>query len=342
MTPFDHTCALSELAISQGDDVLIVALVHVDPGREEPDKGAFSLFEIALPPIRASYDGHGFADGAHCTPFHEAFARAMGQDSARSLLDAIKRGAATLYSSHSPSPRPVRFCMARSDAWAAMLGMPSVEPRRGGGLDANALLAPAAREGALVFARAPELLAKLDLDALRARIEMGSYDHDRLALMLMNTYLMEGVDDKGPFATMFGHRLASSHSGADLFAGASTLSMLAIDMPEAGADRQSLENALLLYGETMLVSQAMGNVRKLWLPRGNGGPGLSEDAMHWLWARKLGELASGRIPWDEGADGPAGRLAGFEEARALRERDGLGAASAPRLSSTPKAPRSSL
>lgn len=340
MGSFDYTCALSELSISAGDEVFLIALTK---GHQGLNGGAFSQFDIAFPPIRARYDDYGFVDNAQPTPFHEAFAQAMGHPGSQALLDAIHDGSAT--TEKVDGALRIEFCLARADAWHAMLAMPCSWWGSQSELDAKDMLAPAAREGSRILARAPGILARIDLKPITESIEKGAYDRDRLAKMLMNTYLMEEVDHDGPFFTMFSDRLLGGYHGSELFVGASTLSVLALDMPRAmpHADapsqglEEALQTALIIHGETMVVSMAMNMVRKIWLPRDSGGPQFGAHALHWLWARKLAELASNRIEWDED-----GRLDGFAQAKALRESDALGHACAPEPSAPPKTRRSKL
>jgi hypothetical protein len=314
MGSFNYTCALSELPIAPGDDVYLVALA---PSSQGLNGGACSEFDLVFPPLRGVYDDYGFADDLRPTLFHEAFAIKMGYANAGAFAEQLKEGDVVVKSFSGNVA--ARFCLVKLEAWNAMLDMPC--PWGGNGSSCAAdLLVPGAREGARIFAKAPDIMSKIDLSSIQKRMELGEYDQDRLAQMLMNTYLLEGVDEHGPFSSMFAQRMLRGHSSSELFSGASTLALLALDMPTLGSTESDIEDALVLYGQTMMVNSAMNSVRKIWLARDSSGPQFGESALHWLWARKLGAMADKAIDWDGDEND---YLSGFAQAKALRERDAI-------------------
>lgn len=326
MGSFDYTCAISGLPIHRGTDVFLVPL---SPGRDGLNFGAFSRFMMAFPPIAGVYDDYGFVENLSFSPFHEACARSMGFDSAEAFTEQLKARAVKVQ--RFSEEVSATFCMARKDAWDAMMSLPiswSRQPNQHA-QDAKTLLPAAVVDGRRILGQATALRSHPEIQNIEARLKEGFYDKSQLANLILNTYLISGLPSNTPFLEFFGHYV--TQGGRDLFSGSRFLEILTLDMPEAGATESDIENALTLVGHCMLVSTNMMTVRKVWMDRDSSGPQQGENAMHWLWARELMRITDSAIEWDNGDDD----LIGFEQARSARERDMLDR-SAPLAAWTPK------
>lgn len=317
MGSFDYTCAVSELAISAGTPALVLPLVELKEGL---NGGACSRFSPAFPPVEGIYDDYGFLEDLKPKAFHHAMARAMGRVDADDLISALgDRDGEPIVAKTWRGERPLTFALVRKDAWDAMVRMPTPWGHHASGATGWDLSIQACAEGAGILARAPEILNKLssELVGLDEEIANGSYSRSRMALMLIRTQLLDGVDEHGAFRSLFDHSLMQPLRSSDVFAGASSIEALAFDMPSAGCSAREIEEGLELCAHTMLCGVNMRMVRKIWLDRDSSGPQCGEWAMHWLWARNLSRIASSEMDWD--ADDSY--VAGAETARETRRAD---------------------
>ena len=305
MGSFSYTCALSELTIASGDPVLLVALAGTNSGL---NSGACSRFELAFPPMKAVYDDYGFVEDIETTPFHDACARQRGYDSALKYAKDLGEGKVVAADAYHSEVK-ITFCLARQDAWEAMLDMPC-EWRGLGSADATAarpLAAAAARQGSSFLAAATDDPAQAHADPQRVIFSLGMK-------------LCKEVDPQSAFGSIFSRSLFKTH-GYEMFYGGSLLSAFAIELPNENAELRDFEDALLLCAQATLINMAMHSLRKVWIDRDSSGPQFGEPALQWLWARKLLDLSDAAISWED--DEQSDYMQAFGHAKALRERDVL-------------------
>lgn len=311
---FDYTCALSELPITAGTPILVVPLVEFGLGL---NGGANSRFSPAFPPLEGLYDDHGFAEHLKPQAFHHATARALGRADAYDLMSTLRACSQTPIMVQTVNGiLPLVFALARKDSWDAMVRLPvpfGYSPDETTGWD---LSHKACAQGAHILSQIPNIDRKIiDLDT---EVNNGSYSHARMALMLLRTQLNYGGHEDDAFLKMFEQNIMQPQRGTDAFTGTSTLKTLAMDMPLAGCSVGEIEEGLQLCAQTILCGHHMHALRKIWLDRDSCGPQHGALALHWLWTRKLSQLASSDVDWDSEDSNGVGFKPAVEARRADR------------------------
>lgn len=319
MGSFCYTCALSELPIHAGTAVWLVPLCRRGGGLND---GSWGRYKMAFPPIQAEYDEYGGVENPKLTALHEACAARLGYASAKDFVDAVTSETARLDKNKSgkeDSPWPetefdVSFCMARADAWSAMLS----QPRSRGGMQALALATKAAREGARALAKTPVRFSEMELD-------FSSETEESWAVKDLARDASKRAGTGGSFDELHGRDFkAGAIDGSGLFSGVDLSRALIKDLAFGEDAEEKIAEGLQIIGEAKLVSFAMSALRKIWEPRDSSGPQCGEPALHWLWADKLLSMAKDDLCLD------SEYAAGIEEARALIERRELGESCAKR------------
>lgn len=324
MGSFAYTCALSDLPIEAGDECRIIPMCNSFQGL---NGGACSRMELVFPGVKGTYDDYGYVEDLNPTPFQEKLAGLMGYSSVSDFVDNLKEGNVTV-AGRGGEGMPVVFSLVREDAWQAMRSMPGeLHDSAYENQDAEPFMARACQEGGAFFALAKEVLEQDKLGAnivetiAAKRVQEGAGPEETAkmqAKILMDYGMRDELVKHPAFKSVFGYYLDSSYSaiykGLDM---GSVLTMWSL----GGASQTELRDALMEAGEQVLVNMNMNTIRKVWLERDSSGPQCGEHALHWLWARKLGEISKAQVDWTD--DDAANYMSGFKEAKSIMLSDEL-------------------
>ena len=317
MGSFDYTCAISELAISAGDECRIITLV---PRSLNLNAGACSKMEILFPAVKGVYDDYGFIEKVKPTKFQELMAKNKGYKSVDDFFENLIKGLVSSDNGHritgnDSNKNSTCFSLVREDVWQAMLSIPSkLSYKSYEDQDADVLIGKACQEGVVFFEQLKKKIDQNSDDSIKRLQEKLSGDGSDYSNFSQVKAIASGVGVSSSFSSfksVFGYYITGDDS---IFKEENILALITM-MKLSQATDFEIKETLHELGEQILINKNMHTLRKVWLHRESSGPQSGEDVIHWLWSQKIAEIAIAKVNWDDEDSGEY--YTGFKEAKSL-------------------------